>query len=250
MRVYDNPKYYEIAFSFRNISKEVDFIEEIITKESRIPVKTFLEIASGNSPHMKELCKRGYSYVGLELSKQMIGFSREIIEKFVLTAEIIEGNMMKFSLPKPVDCVLLFLGSFYIKSDDELHSHLDSVANAVKAGSLYILDGAVSFYPEDIRKQSWEMIEGNIKVVTTYDPKWIDKVGKISEAKITLDVDDNGEKKKIEHLEIRKIYSVDEFIEKAQGTDKWEYVGSVSDFDITKKPHNEGRNIVVLRRKL
>lgn len=249
MQVYNNPKYYEIAFSFRDISKEVDFIEQVIAKESRIPVKTFLEIASGNSSHMKELCKRGYGYIGLELSKQMIEYSREIIKKSVLPAEIVGGDMIKFSLPKPVDCALLFLGSFYIKSDDELSSHLDSVANAVRVGGLYILDGAVSFYPEDIRKQSWEMIEGNIKVVTTYDPKWIDKTGNISEAKITLDIDDNGEKKKIEHLEIRKIYSVDEFMKKAQETGKWEYVSSFSDYNVTKKPHNNGRNIVVLRRK-
>ena len=81
MQVYDNPKYYEIAFSFRDIPKEVDFIEQIIAKESKIPVKSFLEIASGNSPHMKELCKRDYSYIGLELSKQMIEYSREIIKE-------------------------------------------------------------------------------------------------------------------------------------------------------------------------
>lgn len=37
MQVYNNQKYYEIAFSFRYISKEVDFIEQVIAKESRIP---------------------------------------------------------------------------------------------------------------------------------------------------------------------------------------------------------------------
>jgi hypothetical protein len=249
MQVYDNPKYYEIAFSFRDIPKEVDFIEQVVKNESRITVKTFLEIASGNSPHMKELCKRGYGYIGLELSKQMIEYSREIISKSTLSAEIIEGDMMKFSLSQPVDCALLFLGSFYIKNDEELHSHLDSVADAVRVGGLYILDGAVSFYPGDIRKQSWEMTHGDIKIVTTYDPKWIDKALNISRAKITLNVDDNGEKKKMEHLELRKIYSIDEFITKAQETGKWEYVSSFSNFDITKKPHKKGRNVVVLRRK-
>ena len=248
MQVYDNPKYYEIAFSFRDIPKEVDFIEQVIAKELKIPVRAFLEIASGNSPHMRELCKRGYSYIGLELSKEMIEYSREIIRKFVLPAEIIEEDMIKFSLPQSVDCALLFLGSFYIKSDEELRSHLDSVADALRKGGLYVLDGAVSFYHGDVRTQSWEMIEGNIKVVTTYDPKWTDRDNNISEAKITLDIDDNGEKKKIEHLEIRKIYSIDGFIDKAQETGKWEYVGSFSDFDVNKKPYEKGRNIVVMRR--
>lgn len=87
----------------------------------------------------------------------MIEYSREIIKKSVLPAEIVEGDMIKFFLPQSVDCALLFLGSFYIKSDDELRSHLDSVANAIRCGGLYILDGAVSFYLEDIRKQSWEI---------------------------------------------------------------------------------------------
>ena len=155
---------------------------------------------------------------------------------------------MKFSLPQSVDCALLFLGTFYIKSDEELHSHLDFVANSVRSGGLYILDGAISYYPEDIRKQSWKMIEGNIKVVTTYDPKWIDQDNNISEAKITLDIDDNGEKKKIEHLEYERS-TIDEFINRAQETGKWEYAGSFSDFDMKKKPYESGRNITVLRRK-
>lgn len=198
---------------------------------------------------MNELRKRGYSYVGLELSRQMVEYSNEIIKKSALPAEIVEGSMLRFSLSHQVDCTLLFLGSFYVKSDHELRSHLDSVADTVRSEGLYILDGAVSFYSEDIRAQSWEMVDGNIKITTTYDPKWKDKNNKISEAKITLDIEGGSEKKKIEHLEIRKIYMIDEFIVKAEETGRWEFVGSYSNFDITKNPHKEGRNIVVLRRR-
>jgi len=248
MQVYDNPKYYEIAFSFRDISKEVDFIENLIAKESKIPVKTFLEIASGNSPHMKELCRRGYRYVGLELSKPMVNYSRKIISQCTLPAEIIEGDMNNFSLTQPVDCALLFLGSFYVKSDQELLSHLHSVGATLRKGGLYILDGAVSFFPDDIRKQSWEMIEDKIKITTTYDPVWTDKNSGMSQAKITLNIEDEGIEKRIEQLEIRKIYSIDDFVKKIDETGKWKYVGSWSNFDLSKKPENNGRNIVALRR--
>ena len=55
MIVYDNPHYYEIAFAFRDISAEVDFLEQVIRQYSRVEVGTFLELASGNSPHMREL---------------------------------------------------------------------------------------------------------------------------------------------------------------------------------------------------
>jgi len=56
-------------------------------------------------------------------------------------------------------------------------------------------------------------------------------------------------KNKIEHLEIRKIYSDKEFIAKAEQTNNWEYVGSFSNFDTTNKPRLGGRNIIVLRKK-
>jgi hypothetical protein len=60
--VYDNPKYYEIAFSFRDIPAEVDVLEECFKWFSKIPVKSVLELGCGNSPHMEELVKRGYQY--------------------------------------------------------------------------------------------------------------------------------------------------------------------------------------------
>jgi len=157
MKVYDNPKYYEIAFSFRNISDEVDFIEQLIKTHSKIPVKTVFELASGNSPHMQELCKRGYQYIGLELNDKMISYARDKITQYNLDAEIVRGDLRDFSLSSPVDCALLFLGSLCVKNDNELEKHLDALAKTLCIGGLYILDGAVKFYPEDVRKQSWDM---------------------------------------------------------------------------------------------
>ncbi len=75
--VYDYPRYYEIAFSFRDIAREVDVFEECIARYSRIVVGRILEIASGNSPHMKEIVRRGYEYTGLDISEAMLDYSRK-----------------------------------------------------------------------------------------------------------------------------------------------------------------------------
>jgi len=249
MIVYDNPKYYEIAFSFRDIPAEVDFLEKLIAQYSRIKVKNFFELASGNSPHIEELCKRGYHYMGLELNDQMISYVRAKIKKLDLFAELVKGDMTKFSLPMLADCAMVFLGSFYIKNDRKLKQHLDSVAANLQSGGLYILESTVSFFPKDQHKQSWEMKEGLIKIVTTYDPVWIDKDEKLMAGKITLDIEDNGVKKKIEHSEVRKIYTADEFITRAEQTNQWQYITSCSNFDIQKKPKEGTRNIIVLRKK-
>ncbi|MBU6231231.1 MAG: class I SAM-dependent methyltransferase [Patescibacteria group bacterium] len=250
MDVYDNPKYYDIAFSFRDIAKEVDFLEQIIKNESLIPVKTVLEIASGNSPHMSELCRRGYDYVGLEQNEEMIEYSTKTIEDLGLKAEIIRGDLRNFRTNKQADCALLFLGSFYVTDDHELQSHMDSVAHSVRGGGLYFLDGAVLFFPEDFGIQTWEMERDGVKVITTYDPKWIDERNGLSDARIILEIEENGEKKVIEHTETRKLYRINDFIAKAEATSKWEHVSDFSDFDAAKKPYPGGRNITVLRRRI
>lgn len=249
MEVYDNPKYYEIAFSFRDIPAEVDFVEEVIKKYSGVSVKTILEIASGNSPHLQELCSRGYWYIGFESNDEMIAYTRAKIEQHSYNAKILKGNLVNFSISEVVDCALLFLGSLYVKSDADLKSHLNSLSKTLNPGGLYFLDGAIEFFPEDIRKQSWDMEQSGIKVTTTYDPHWRNEREKILEGKITLEVEDGAEKKKIEHSELRKIYSDEEFIQIVEGTRNWEYVNSFSNFDVSSKPQPGARNISVLRRK-
>ena len=63
--VYHNPRYYELAFSFRDIPAEVDVCEALIKQYSRIPVSQVLELGCGPAPYLEELARRGYTYVGL-----------------------------------------------------------------------------------------------------------------------------------------------------------------------------------------
>ena len=45
--LYDNPKYYLIAFSYRDIPKEVDVFEECIRRFAKTPVERMLELCCG-----------------------------------------------------------------------------------------------------------------------------------------------------------------------------------------------------------
>jgi hypothetical protein len=55
--VYDQPLYYEIAFSYQDVKRQVDFFEEVARKYSKVPVRRFLDIACGPSPQLRELAK-------------------------------------------------------------------------------------------------------------------------------------------------------------------------------------------------
>jgi hypothetical protein len=249
MRIYDYPRYYEIAFSYRDIPAEADFIQAVIDRYSRVRVKSILELASGNSPHMTELCKRGYRYVGIELSDEMIDYSRETIHREKLEAQILKGDMIDFSLSDAVDCVAVFLGSFYIRSDADLSKHLESVANAIRIGGLYVLDAAVSYFPEDTRSYAWHESKAGIVIDATYEARWKDRGKRLMEATITLDVNDKGSTCRLRHTETRKMYSLHEFTARLQDSQQWQYIGGYSDFDIRSKPRSGRRNLTILRRK-
>ena len=75
--IYQLPRYYEIAFSFRDIPREVDVLEETARRFAEIPVKSFLELGCGNSPHMEELAGRGYDFIGIHTSDEMLTVSKE-----------------------------------------------------------------------------------------------------------------------------------------------------------------------------
>ena len=72
--LYQEPLYYEIAFSFINPARQVDEFERIIEEFSKIRAKRFLDIACGPSLQLREIAKRGYEAVGLDSSAEMLGY--------------------------------------------------------------------------------------------------------------------------------------------------------------------------------
>ena len=157
--LYDNPKYYEIAFSYRDIPAEVDVFEECFKRFSQIGVKSVLELGCGNSPHMEELIKRGYQYSGLDLSKAMLEYSRQKSSRIGAEVNLIHGNMVDFSLENKVDFVFVLLGSLYVKNTSELITHFNSVTKVLKKGCLYLLDWCIQYDPpwEAEAGDSWEI---------------------------------------------------------------------------------------------
>lgn len=77
MPVYDEPVYYEIAFSFVDIPMQVDLFEKFIHKYSNIPVRRVLDIGCGPSQQLRELARKGYEAVGLDRSPQMLTYLKE-----------------------------------------------------------------------------------------------------------------------------------------------------------------------------
>ncbi len=250
MSLYKNPKYYEIAFSFRNIPNEVDFFEKAVKKFSKIKVGKVFELASGNSPYLEEWYKRGYEYLGLDLNKEMLDFVEVRAKEKGIKVKLFRANMIKFSLGKlNVDLAYVLLGSLYAKSNEEFFQHLDSVSKVLKSGGLYILDGVVWFNILSGNKQSWTITKRGVKIKATFRANVIDPATQIFREDAILEIWDHGKKKQIRSNEIRKLFFPQEFLALIKCHNKFEFLGWFDNFDINKQATPKGRQVVVLRKK-
>lgn len=230
--LYDKPEYYEIAFSYRNISAEVDTIEESIRRYSRIPVRTVLELGCGSSPHLGELAARGYKYVGVDLNESMLRYSRERARDAGLDATFVCADMAEFSLPQTVDYAFVALGSLYVASSAKLSAHFDSLSGALKTGGVYLLDWCVQFSPLDASASSWVCEKNGIHVKTCVAYRIINATEQLFEEKIMLDVDDNGKSIVLTNTAIKRAIYPQEFLLYVQSRGDFEFLGWWNDWNL------------------
>jgi len=251
--VYDIPKYYEIAFAWRDIKAEVDLFERCFKEFSKIPVKELLEIGCGNGPHLEEIILRGYSYSGLDLNENMLAYCRDKATRIKGRANLVRGNMLDFSLDYQVDFVFIMLGSLFATSTADIVSHFKAVAQVLKPGGLYLLDWCVQFEPpwETVGGSSWKMEREGIKVKTTVEWKPINLPRQTFEETIRLDINDSGRELTITGKDVHRAIYPQEFLRFIEHFESFEFVGWWNNWDIDKPLDNAtkiSRPIILIRR--
>ncbi len=249
--LYANPKYYEIAFSYRDIPQEVQVMTELICRYSLIQAKRVLEFGCGNSPHMEELLRLGYTYVGIDLSPEMLEYSRQKAEMFDCHIELHQQNMVDFSLDTPVDFAYIMLGSLYVQSTEELVSHFASVSKALNPGGLYLLDWCVDFTWLGDTDDSWVVEQDGIVTYVQHSTRLINFLEQTFEETIDLAVDDHGTTHRLRRTSIRRaIYPQEFFL--VTGEAGFEYIGGWNNWNLHEPLQGTEelveRPIMVLRR--
>jgi len=250
MAVYKEPFYYEIAFSFVDPKKQVDLFEKFIEKYSKIKVRRVLDIACGPSLQLREIAKRGYEAVGLDLSLQMLKYLKQKAKEEEVKIETIKANMVNFKLKKKADFAFIMMGSFRFKSNQELLKHLDCVSNSLKKGGLYLIENLELDWPKlSFKPQSWVMKRDGIRVKTTYKLELKDVLSQTSEENIILEVNDHGKKIKLIKKEIMKNVFPQEFLTLVELNNKFEFPGWFERFKFKKLKKASMDNIIILRKK-
>ena len=248
MRVYNQPLYYEIAFSFINPKKQVIFFEKLIKKYSKIKVKRVLDIACGPSLQLREMSRRGYESVGLDSSSQMLRYLKQKTKEEGVNIETVKDDMGNFRLDKKVEFAFIMMGSISnIESNEDLLSHLDSVANSLKKGGLYLIENFRLDWSS--KSQSWVMKRAGIKVKTAFQTKLKNMLSQIALDTITMVVNDNGKKLRFSECSLTKHIFPEELKTLIELNGKFDFLGFFDHFKMKELKEAKNENIILLRRK-
>ena len=251
--LYDYPKYYEAAFSFRDYVAEVDFIEACAERYLDCPLSSVLEIGCGHAPHAGEFASRGIDYFGMDINPIMLEYARTKWIHLHNRFDLFEADMVKFDSPAKVDLAFVMLGSLYLNNLDEMTSHFESMAAAIRPGGLYFMDWCVQLTdPLTKYKQNevHQVVDG-IRITSRFDTRLINPIEQTYEEKWTILIDDHGTTRRLEMIEKNRAIFPQEFALFIGLQTKFKLIGIWPDWHLGSTgpaDPDSGRPIALLRR--
>lgn len=232
---YDHPRYYEIAFSFRDLSHEVDVIQQTIESFAGREVSSLLQLGCGPCQHMPELSRRGLRFEGLDINPAMLDYSRDKAASAGIAATFHLQSMVDFRLTQPVDYVFIALGDLYVQSTDELKSLLRCVAAALRQGGLFLLDWCVQFEPARMFKAEgdrWEMAQGDVRLSAHVVMQPFDHPQQLFREQLDIDVVDGQTQLSLSSHSVKRAVYPQELLELVSGMGLFEFVGWWNDWNL------------------
>jgi SAM-dependent methyltransferase len=256
MGLYNQPLYYEIAFSFIDPKEQVDNFEKLIKKFSRLEARRFLDIACGPSLQLREIARRVYEAIGLDTSPEMLEYLRKKADEERLRIETVEADMTDFRLEKKADFAFTMMGSLNVESNQKFLDHLDSVAASLNRGGLYFIQNQKVDWTRLDTEQSWTIERNGTTVKTTFETHLRDVLNQVYTGKLSFEVDDNGKRKEFVHEEHAKFIFPQEFKALIELNGQFEFLGwwkgNCNTWYLDKpleKVKDLDDNMILLRRK-
>ncbi|HLN60450.1 MAG TPA: class I SAM-dependent methyltransferase [Symbiobacteriaceae bacterium] len=166
---YSLPEVYDIAFDYRNVPRECDFLSECYAALNGRSPESVLELACGPGAHAREFDRRGVRTAALDLSESMVQYLRERTSP---VCELLVGDMADFRLTAPVDLAFTLIDSLpYLTTNQQLISHFCSVREALTPGGVYVVELR---HPRDILTgdrstlNTWSMERDGLQVTVEW----------------------------------------------------------------------------------
>ncbi len=258
MSIYNYPKYYDIAFGYRDLDLECDFIEKQIAVHSRSDNFSLLDIACGTGSHLIEMGKRGFDVSGFDISPKMIEYAKSKAEINNIHANLWVDNMVSFKTEKLFGCAINLLTGFnYLLRNEDVEEHLKRVALSLNQGGLYIIEmnhPREFITNEPSTTNSWIETDGDIEVEVDWDNERsaVDLLTHIVTTKPLIKIRDKGNEFDIKMEEKFRIYLYREILHYIDCSEHFKLVNSFGSFRFDKPLDNtkdSWRMILILRKE-
>ncbi|MFH1143791.1 MAG: hypothetical protein V1774_04535 [Candidatus Eisenbacteria bacterium] len=215
--IYAQPRYYDIAFGFRDLGAECGFLEHLSRHLGRGGLESYCEVCCGPGYHVHEFAGRGVRAYGLEYSDDMVPYAREKGYRLATAAGfsgligeakegramppiamILQGDPREVSLPEAVDLAFMpWLKLGYLLTDEEVVDQFVTIAKNIGRGGLYVIEldhpAHLFGYPDRAERQ-WEAEGDGVRVAVQWgsDQEPVDPITHTSDVDVIFDVDENG----------------------------------------------------------
>lgn len=194
---YSLPEIYEIAFSFRDYPKSVDFITQAAAAAGLENIGSMIELGCGPGQYCLEFARRGTRAIGLDSSPEMTAWVKKKAETEKLPCHAIEDDFTSFTLAEPVDLAVCMMATFsHILTNKDAVANFNAVADNLTEDGIYLIELS---HPRDFltNDQSagtkWEMERDGIKVDTDWAGQGeTDPLTEVDDIKVTYTVTQNN----------------------------------------------------------
>jgi SAM-dependent methyltransferase len=216
-KVYKKAELYDIAFDFRDIPRECDFLEKLFFKSANRKPDSFLELGAGPAYHTIEFARRGLKVTALDLSEDMVRYGLSKAKENGISIEYICADMIGFKPPGKYDLAVLLMDSAtYLLDNQSVYDHFECVADCLNENGLYILEMS---HPRQVFKvgdseiPEWTMERAGKKVQFRWGEEGdhFDPITQISDITVRVKYSDENEEGEIIDKAKGRCFTANEF---------------------------------------
>jgi SAM-dependent methyltransferase len=140
-RIYEEPRLYDLAFSFRDVQAECAGLLALARDHGIAKPRSVVEVACGPGHHLRELARRGLTAAGVDTSRDMLAYAKGIAKEEDVDVRFVRADMRTYRLPARVDLALCLFDSFtHCTTDEDGIAALQATGRALRRGGLFIIE--------------------------------------------------------------------------------------------------------------
>ncbi|MEA3297282.1 MAG: class I SAM-dependent methyltransferase [candidate division Zixibacteria bacterium] len=194
---YQLPELYELAFSWRDYTKAVDFITEAAKRAGLPAIGSMVELGCGPGQYCREFARRGITSYGVDLSPEMALYAQKLYDDENLPGYVLESDFRNFKLEKPVDLAICMMATFnLLLTNNDVVDHFNSVADNLTEGGIYLIElphPRDTFRMGSCSEDKWEMEKDDLKLSIDWSSNSVfDPAMEVDHTTVRLTTEKNG----------------------------------------------------------